>query len=372
MSKRDYYEILGLSRDASTADIKKAYRRLAMKHHPDRNPGDAKSEELFKEASEAYEVLADEQKRSAYDRFGHDGVKAGGGGAGAGGFGDIFGDIFADIFGGGGAGRGGARRGADLRYNLRITLEKAAFGTDVTIRVPRWSACEPCHGSGAKPGTSPRDCPSCHGMGQVRIQQGFFTVQQTCPQCRGQGRIITDYCGECGGQGRIESEKSLKVTIPAGVDTGDRIRLSGEGEAGERGGPSGDLYVQIEVEPHHLFTREDNDLLCQVPVDFATAALGGEFEVPTLSGQARLTIPPETQTHKVFRLRGKGVRSVRGGGTGDLLCQVVVETPVKLSKKQKALLEDFRASLDHGGDKHNPQSKSWLDKAREFIESHIS
>lgn len=372
MSKRDYYEVLGISRDASASEIKKAYRRLAMKHHPDRNPGDSKSENIFKEASEAYEVLSDEDKRQAYDRYGHDGVKGMGGAGGAGGFGDVFGDIFADIFGGGRAGgRAGAMRGSDLRYNLAVSLEDAAFGTEVTIRVPRWSSCETCHGSGAKPGTQPQSCGTCHGVGQVRMQQGFFTVQQTCPQCRGRGEIITEFCGDCGGEGRQRSEKSLKVNIPAGVDTGDRIRLSGEGEAGERGGPPGDLYVQIEVEPHHLFNRDGNDLICKVPIDFATAALGGELEVPTLTGRAKLQIPAETQSHKVFRMRGKGVRSVRGGATGDLLCQVVVETPVHLNKQQKDLLRQFRDSLRGGGDKHNPQEKSWLDKAKEFIESHI-
>ena len=372
MSKRDYYEILGVKRDASAAEIKKSYRRLAMKHHPDRNPGDSKSEELFKEASEAYEILADEEKRATYDRYGHDGLKGMGGGAGGAGFGDVFGDIFSDIFGGGGRGRGGARRGSDLRYNLSITLEEAAFGKDVTIRIPRWDACSPCDGSGAKPGTEPQTCPTCHGVGQVRMQQGFFSVQQTCPQCRGRGQIITEFCADCGGEGRQRSEKSLKVTIPAGVDSGDRIRLSGEGEAGDLGGPSGDLYVQIEVKQHSFFTREDSDLICQVPIDFATAALGGELEVPTLVGKARLQIPAETQSHKVFRLRGKGIKSVRGGATGDLLCQVVVETPVKLNKKQKELLEAFRDSLKGGGDKHNPKSKSWLDKAKDFLETHIN
>lgn len=373
MSKRDYYEILGIGRDASAAEIKKAYRRLAMKHHPDRNPGDSKSEEAFKAASEAYEVLSNDEKRQLYDRYGHEGLKGSGGGAGGAGFGDVFGDIFADIFGGGRAGGGhaGAMRGSDLRYNLNISLEDAAFGTEVTIRVPRWSSCEPCSGTGAKPGSAPKTCVTCQGAGQVRMQQGFFTVQQTCPQCRGRGEIISEFCQSCGGEGRQRDEKALKVNIPAGVDSGDRIRLSGEGEAGDRGGPPGDLYVQIEIEPHRLFTRDGNDLICQVPIDFATAALGGDLEVPTLNGKAKLQIPAETQTHKVFRLRGKGVRSVRGGGTGDLLCQVIVETPVKLNKKQRELLGEFHDSLHGGGDKHNPQSRSWLDKAKDFIESHI-
>lgn len=373
MSKRDYYEILGVSRDASSADIKKAYRRLAMKHHPDRNPGDKASEEAFKEASEAYEVLCDEERREVYDRYGHDGLRGGAGGGGAG-FGDVFGDIFSDIFGGGGGrtGRGGARRGSDLRYNLAVSLEDAAFGTEVTIRVPRWDQCGTCEGSGARPGTRPQTCGTCHGHGQVRMQQGFFTVQQTCPQCRGRGQVITEHCPDCGGNGRVRTEKTLKVNIPAGVDTGDRIRLGGEGEAGELGGPAGDLYVQIEIEPHHFFTRDGSDLICQVPIDFATAALGGDLQIPTLSGHAKLQIPPETQTHKVFRLRGKGVRSVRNGQVGDLLCQVTVETPVKLNRKQKELLEKFQESLRGGGEKHNPQARSWLDKAKEFIESHIN
>ncbi|MGJ8670154.1 MAG: molecular chaperone DnaJ [Oceanococcus sp.] len=372
MSKRDYYKVLGVAKDASAAEIKKAYRRLAMKHHPDRNPGDAKSEEAFKEASEAYEVLADQEKRATYDRYGHEGLKGAGGGAGAG-FGDVFGDIFSDIFGASGrGGPSGARRGADLRYNLNVTLEDAAFGKEVTIQIPRWDECSPCHGSGAKPGTKPQTCGTCHGAGQVRMQQGFFSVQQTCPQCRGRGELITEYCSDCGGDGRQRSEKSLKVNIPAGVDTGDRIRLNGEGESGEMGGPSGDLYVQMEIEPHRFFTRDGSDLICKVPIDFATAALGGELEVPTLSGKAKLTIPPETQSHKVFRLRGKGVKSVRGGPVGDLLCQITVETPVKLNKKQKVLLEEFQASLKGGGEKHNPQSKSWLDKAKDFLETQFS
>ncbi len=370
MTKRDYYEVLGVGRDADSAAIKKAYRRLAMKFHPDRNSTDARAEEKFKEATEAYEVLQDADKRAAYDRYGHDGVKGMGSGGGAG-FGDVFGDIFSDIFGGGGGRRGGARRGADLRYNLEVSLENAVFGTEVTIRIPKWDSCTPCGGSGAKAGTSPQNCPTCHGAGQVRIQQGFFAVQQTCPQCRGQGKIITEYCEECGGQGRQETEKSLKVNIPAGVDTGDRIRLSGEGEAGDRGGPPGDLYVQIDVKPHHFFQRDEADLHCTVHIDMVTAALGGELEIPTLSGQATLKIPAETQSNRLFRLRGKGVKPVRGGATGDLLCRVQVETPVKLTRRQKELLEELRDSLADGGERHNPQSKSWLDKAKEFIESHI-
>ena len=378
MAKRDYYEVLGVQKGANDDELKKAYRRLAMKYHPDRNEGNEEAEAKFKEAKEAYDVLSDSQKRQAYDQFGHDAVSnsagAGGPGAAGAGFGDIFDSVFGDIFGGGMGGRGGERvyRGADLRYDLEMSLEDAVNGSTIKIRVPKMVGCHTCNGSGAKKGSTPADCPTCNGMGQVRMQQGFFSVQQTCPQCRGRGELITEYCSDCGGDGRQRSEKSLKVNIPAGVDTGDRIRLSGEGDAGEMGGPAGDLYVQMEIEPHSFFTRDGSDLICKVPIDFATAALGGELDVPTLTGKAKLTIPAETQSHKVFRLRGKGVKSVRGGATGDLLCQITVETPVKLSKKQKALLEEFQASLKGGGEKHNPQSKSWLDKAKDFLETQFS
>ena len=381
MSKRDYYEVLGVKRDAAEADIKKAYRRLAMKHHPDRNPDDKKAEEQFKEAKEAYEVLTDPKKKAAYDQFGHAGVDAHaagarghGGGAGAGFdpndiFGDIFGDAFGDIFSGGRRG-GGQRvyRGADLRYGLGLTLEQAVAGDTVTITVPTLVGCEVCHGSGAKPGSQPQTCTTCHGRGQVRMQQGFFTVQQTCPRCRGKGSIISDPCANCHGQGRIEKEKTLSVKIPAGVDNGDRIRLSGEGEAGPNGGPAGDLYVEISVEPHEIFSRDGADLSCEVPVSFATATLGGEIEVPTLGGSVSLKIPAETQTGKVFRLRGKGVKPVRGGATGDLLCRVEVETPVHLSKEQKELLKKFDASVKAGGGKHSPREHGWLEGVKRFFE----
>ena len=376
MPKRDYYEVLGVDRDAGEADLKKAYRRLAMKYHPDRNPGDEVSEDKFKEAKEAFEVLGDEQKRSAYDRFGHAGVDAAGsGGFGAGGgggadFSDIFGDVFGDIFG---AGRGGGRgqrvyRGADLQYNMEIGLEDAVAGTTVKIRVPSHIPCDTCDGSGAKPGSSASNCGTCHGVGQVRMQQGFFSVQQTCPTCRGSGQVIKDPCSKCHGQGRVQEHKTLSVKIPAGVDTGDRIRLSGEGEAGERGGPAGDLYVQVMVKPHPIFQRDGADLLCTVPISFTTASLGGELEVPTLGGKVKLKIPPGTQTEKLFRLRGKGVRPVRGGAQGDLLCRIRVETPINLTTEQKRLLEEFAATLGDKGSRHSPQERSWMDGVKQFFD----
>ncbi|RJQ48264.1 MAG: molecular chaperone DnaJ [Gammaproteobacteria bacterium] len=374
MAKRDYYETLGVVRNASDEEIKKAYRRLAMKLHPDRNPNDKTAEEKFKEAKEAYEILSDARKRSAYDQFGHAGVDAGAA-AGAGAahgrgaaFTDIFSDVFGDIFGAGRAGAGAVHAGADLRYNLDISLEDAVHGTTVNIRVPAQAACRACGGSGAKPGTKPTVCPTCGGQGQVRMQQGFFSLQQTCPRCRGSGELISDPCAACHGQGRIQEPKTLSVKIPAGVDNGDRIRLSGEGEAGFKGGPPGDLYVHINVREHPIFAREGNDLLCEVPVSFITAALGGELEVPTLDGRVKLKIPPETQSGKLFRLRGKGVRSVRGGEAGDLLCRVTVETPVNLNARQKALLNELEQSLSEGGRKHSPRASSWLDGIKKFFE----
>ncbi|HPE72866.1 MAG TPA: molecular chaperone DnaJ [Candidatus Competibacter sp.] len=375
MSKRDYYEVLNVARNASEAEVKQAYRRLAMKLHPDRNPGDQVAEERFKEAKEAYEVLSDSRKRTAYDQFGHAGVDGTAGG-GFGGFGeaadlgDIFGGVFRDIFGGmRGAGGGGQNyRGADLRYTLDLTLEEAVFGTTAKIRVPTLVSCATCAGSGAKPGTKPTTCPTCRGAGQVRMQQGFFSIQQACPRCQGRGTIIPDPCETCRGSGRIEEQKTLSVKVPAGVDNGDRIRLTGEGEVGEHGGSPGDLYVQIQVKPHPIFTREDNDLYCEVPIGFHTAALGGELEVPTLDGRLSLKIPPETQTSKVFRLRGKGVKPVRGGPTGDLLCRIVVETPVNLTREQKELLEKFAATMEASGERHTPQQGSWLDGVKKFFE----
>jgi len=374
MSKRDYYEVLGVSRDVSEADLKKAYRRLAMKYHPDRNTDNSEDAEAkFKEAKEAYEVLNDANKRAAYDQYGHAGVdpSMGGrpGGGGGAGFEDIFGDVFGDIFGGGRRGGGAqAHRGSDLQYNLELSLEDAVFGTEVKIHVPTMVSCKSCSGSGAKAGTSATTCTTCHGAGQVRMQQGFFAVQQTCPQCRGKGKMIADPCPDCHGQGRKQEQKTLSVKVPAGVDTGDRIRLAGEGEAGENGAPAGDLYVQMHVKPHDIFTRDDNDLFCEMPITIGTATLGGEIEVPTLDGKLRLKIPAETQTGKLFRMRGKGVKSVRGGVTGDLLCRVNVETPVKLSNKQKDLLKEFEKSVQEGGKHHSPQHASWGDRMKQFFD----
>lgn len=370
MAKRDYYEILGVAKNASEAELKKAFRRLAMKHHPDRNPGDRESEERFKEAKEAYEILTDPQKRAAYDQFGHAGVDpaAGGGARGGASFSDIFEDIFGDIFGGARGGGSRVYRGSDLQYNLELTLEEAVFGTEVKIRVPSLVECGECHGSGAEKGTTPETCGTCGGVGQVRMQQGFFSVQQTCPRCHGAGKVITRPCKACHGQGRVEEHKTLSVKVPAGVDSGDRIRLSGEGEAGINGGPPGDLYVQIHVKAHKLFTRKGNDLMCEVPISFATAALGGELEIPTLDGRVNLKIPEETQSGRLFRLRGKGVKSVHGGAQGDLICRVSVETPVNLTKRQKELLKELDESMKAGGTRHSPQEEGWLDGVKGFFE----
>ena len=383
MTKRDYYEVLGVAKNASEADIKKAYRRLAMKHHPDRNPDDKSAEARFKEANEAYEILTDAQKRAAYDQFGHAGVDpsmaAGGrgpgggfyGAAGSASFADIFGDVFGDIFGGGGG--GGARRGsqafrgADLRYNLELSLEEAVKGTEVHIRVPTFESCETCLGSGAQPGTQASTCTTCGGHGQVRMQQGFFSIQQTCPACRGSGKVIKSPCNTCHGEGRVRGTKTLSVKVPAGVDEGDQIRLGGEGEAGQNGGPGGDLYVQVRLKPHDIFKRDGDDLHCEMPLSFVTAALGGELEIPTLDGRASLKIPAGSQTGQLFRLRGKGVRNVRSGQVGDLYCHAAVETPVSLTKRQKELLQELEASLQEGGGRHNPRTQSWMDKLKSFL-----
>ena len=371
MAKRDYYEILGLSRDADEKEIKRAYRKLAMKYHPDRNPDDEDADHKFKEASEAYEILSDSSKRAAYDQFGHAGVdgSAGGGFGGGGGasFSDIFGDVFGDIFGGGGRGR--TTRGADLRYTLELDLEEAVKGKTVQIRIPGHAECETCDGSGAEKGSRPEACGTCNGMGQVRMQQGFFTVQQACPTCRGSGKVIKNPCKTCHGAGRVQEEKTLSVKVPPGVDTGDRIRLSGEGEMGVDGGPPGDLYVQIAVREHSIFTRDGRNLYCEVPISIVDAALGGELEVPTLDGRVKLKIPPETQTGKLFRLRNKGVSPVRGGPSGDLLCRVQVETPVNLTKRQKELLEEFQGTLDSGGgNQHGPRKSSWFEGVKNFFD----
>ena len=371
-TKRDYYDVLGVNRDASDDEIKKAYRKLAMKHHPDRNPESKDAEDKFKEAKEAYEILSDAQKRGAYDRYGHAGVdpSAGGGPGGQGfdGFADAFSDIFGDIFGGGGGrGRSNVYRGADLRYNLEISLEEAARGAEKTIRIPTVEECDTCHGSGAKPGTQPKPCSTCGGAGQVRIQQGFFSIQQTCPKCHGTGRIIPDPCRDCGGAGRVKRQKTLEVKIPAGIDEGMRLRHAGHGEPGVNGGPPGDLYVEIHIRQHSVFQRDHDDLHCEMPISFTTAALGGEIEIPTLEGMARLKIPSETQSGRVFRLRGKGIRNVRSQAHGDLLCHVVVETPVNLTERQKELLREFEEVSRGDADRHNPKAKSWMDKVKEFF-----
>lgn len=375
MAKQDYYEILGVAKTASEAEIKKAYRKQAMKHHPDRTKGDKASEEKFKQATEAYEVLSDQQKRQAYDQFGHAGVDPNsfargghGGGGGPGGFGDIFGDIFSDIFGAAAGGGARASRGSDLKYTIEISLEDAAKGKNVHIKVPTWVSCNTCDGSGAKKGSSPKTCGSCHGHGQVRMQQGFFSIQQTCPTCGGTGQVISDPCHNCHGQGRTQDEKKLQVKIPAGIDDGDRIRLTGEGEAGPKGGTSGDLYVQVHIKQHPIFEREGPHLFCEIPINFVMAALGGEVEVPTLDGKVKLKIPSETQTGKTFKLRGKGIQPVRGGGSGDLHCRIFVETPVDLSRKQKELLKSFQDET-HNSAKHNPRINGWMDKVKDFIDN---
>lgn len=372
MAQQDYYELLGVEKQAPEADIKKAYRKLAMKYHPDRNPNDKSAEEKFKEIQNAYAILSDPQKRAAYDRFGHAGVDPSmqGGGHGHGGFGDVFEDIFENIFT---QGRGQGRqsrgqRGADLQYTVQMTLEEAAVGKQVELTIPKHVACELCHGSGAKPGSTPKTCETCHGAGQVRIQQGFFSIQQPCPTCHGEGKVVTDPCTQCRGQGRVRESKKLTAKIPAGVDNGDRVRLSGEGEAGTHGGGAGDLYIQVSVKKHAIFEREDNNLHCEVPISFVTATLGGTIEVPTLQGRVSLKIPAETQTGKVFRLRGKGMKSVRGHGMGDLLCRVTVETPVNLSREQKELLTQLQTSLDLSKKTHSPRSSSWFDGVKKFFE----
>ena len=377
MAKRDYYDILGVPRNASEDDIKKAYRKLAMKHHPDRNQGDkAKAaEEKFKEAKEAYEMLTDAQKRAAYDQFGHAGVDPnmgarGAGPEGFGGFAEAFGDIFGDIFGGAGGRRGGGQqvyRGNDLSYAMEITLEEAARGKDTQIRIPSWDACETCKGTGAKPGTSPKTCSTCNGSGTVHMRQGFFSIQQTCPHCHGSGKIIADPCASCHGAGRIKKQKTLEVKIPAGINEGMRIRSAGNGEPGQNGGPSGDLYIEIRVKQHDIFERDGDDLHCTVPVGLTTAALGGTIEVPTLGGNAEIELPEGTQHGKTFRLRGKGIKGIRSSYPGDLYAHVAVETPVKLTEHQRKLLKDLDESLRKGGERHSPNEKSWADRVKDLF-----
>jgi len=368
-TKRDYYEVLGVNKDASEEEIKKAYRKLAMKHHPDRNPDSKDSEDKFKEAKEAYEVLSEAEKRRAYDAYGHAGIhpQMGDGGPNfGGGFAEAFGDIFGDIFGGQ-RGRTNVYRGADLRYNLEVTLEQAARGTETKIRIPAMEECETCKGSGAKAGSQPKVCATCHGSGSVRLSQGFFSIQQGCPACHGTGKTISDPCNTCRGAGRVKRHKTLQVKIPAGIDEGDRIRLSGEGETGMNGGPPGDLYVVIHLAAHSVFQRDGDELQCEMPISFSQAALGGEIEIPTLDGHAKVKVPPETQTGQVFRLRGKGIKGVRSTYPGDLLCEVVIETPVKLTDRQKELLREMEEINRRDGDRHSPRAKTFMDRMKEFF-----
>ncbi|MET4727768.1 molecular chaperone DnaJ [Lysobacter enzymogenes] len=373
MSKRDYYEVLGVQRNASDDDLKKAYRRCAMKFHPDRNPGDAAAEASFKECKEAYEVLADASKRRVYDQHGHAAFEHGmGGGAGGPGpgfadMGDIFGDIFGNIFGGGGAGGArGPRRGADIGYVMELSLEEAVGGVEKQIEIPTLDECETCKGSGSADGKI-ETCTTCNGRGQVRFQRGIFSMQQACPHCNGRGQTIANPCGDCHGQGRVERTKTLQVKIPAGVDNGDRIRLTGEGEAGPTGSPPGDLYVEVRVREHEIFQRDGDDLHCEVPIRISQAALGDIVRVPTLGGEVELRIPAETQSGKLFRLRDKGVKSVRSRKPGDLYCRVAVETPVNLTPEQRELLEKFEATfVGEGARKHSPRSSTFIDGVKGF------
>ena len=379
MAKRDFYEVLGVAKGASEDEIKKAYRKLAMKYHPDRNPDDKTAEEKFKEVKEAYEVLSDDNKRQAYDRFGHAGVDPngmGGMGGGMGGdpFGSVFGDIFGDIFGGGMGGMGGmggrggpqAYRGSDLRYNLEISLEEAAKGCQKKIRVPAWNKCGSCSGTGAKKGTSPTTCETCNGQGQVRMQQGFIQVHQTCPHCHGTGKTIKEPCPDCHGQGYTRANKTLEVSIPQGIDEGMRIRSAGNGEPGQNGGPAGDLFVEIHIKHHPVFTRDDDDLHCEIPISFGKAALGGDIEVPTFDGKVSFHIPTGTQTGRTFRLKGKGIKGVHSYHPGDLFCHVRVETPVNLTEEEKNLLRKFEELIAKDA-KHSPQHKSWMDKLKDLF-----
>ena len=375
-TKRDYYETLGVPKNASEEEIKKAYRKMAMKHHPDRNHGDSskEAESKFKEVKEAYEMLSDGQKRAAYDQYGHAGVdpnmRGGPGAEGFGGFAEAFGDIFGDVFGQRGGRQGGGRqvfRGSDLSYAMEISLEEAAEGKTTEIRIPTWDECDTCHGSGAKPGTKPITCTTCHGAGAVQMRQGFFSVQQTCPTCHGSGKIVPEPCTVCHGQGKIKRNKTLEVKIRAGIDDGQRMRVTGSGEPGVNGGPPGDLYIEIRLRKHDIFERDGDNLHCVVPVSMTTAALGGEINVPTLKGAAAIDIPEGTQSGKQFRLRGKGIKGVNSSYPGDLYCHVRVETPVKLTEHQRKVLKELDESLKKGGDKHSPTDKGWFDKAKEFF-----
>ncbi len=377
MAKRDYYESLGVPKNASDDEIKKAYRKHAMKHHPDRNQGDASkvAEEKFKECKEAYEMLSDPQKRAAYDQHGHAGVdpnlRGGPGQEGFGGFAEAFGDIFGDMFGQqrGRPGAGGRQvfRGGDLSYAMEISLEEAARGKDAQIRIPSWESCDSCKGSGAKPGTQVKTCGTCAGAGAVQMRQGFFSVQQTCPTCRGAGKVIPEPCAACNGQGKVKKQKTLEVKIPAGIDGGMRIRSTGNGEPGTNGGPAGDLYIEIRLKKHDIFERDGDDLHCTVPISIITASLGGEIEVPTLAGKAAIDIPEGTQTGKQFRLRGKGIKGVRASYPGDLYCHILVETPVKLNEAQRKLLHELEESFQKGAGKHSPSGDSWTDRLKNFF-----
>ncbi|WP_435140117.1 molecular chaperone DnaJ [Pseudopelagicola sp. nBUS_19] len=378
MAKRDFYEVLGVSKGASTDEIKKAFRKKAKELHPDRNKDNPEAEGQFKEANEAYEILKDAEKKAAYDRFGHQAFEGGMGGGGRGGhpgqgdfasaFSDVFDDLFGDFMGGGGRGGGRQRasRGSDLRYNLRVSLEEAFLGLQKTVNVPTSVQCDGCSGSGAEGGAEPTTCPTCSGMGKVRAQQGFFTVERTCPTCSGLGQIIKNPCKGCGGQGRVEKDRALSVNIPPGVETGTRIRLAGEGEAGMRGGPTGDLYIFIEVSPHKIFEREGPSLFCRVPVSMINAALGGDIEVPTIDGgRSRVKIPTGSQSGRQMRLRGKGMPALRGSGTGDMMIELAVETPVKLTNQQKELLREFEKLSEE----NNPESSSFFKSVRNFWDS---
>ena len=373
MSKQDYYQTLGLQKNSSDAEIKKAYRKLAMKYHPDRNPDDENAENKFKEAKEAYEVLSDNQKRAAYDQFGHAGVnnQAGmGGGFNPGdAFNDIFGDMFGDIFGNtrGQRRQSTAQRGADLRYELDLDLEQAVFGESIKINIPSLIGCKACSGSGAKKGTHATTCLRCEGRGSVRVQQGFFTLQQTCPDCRGAGQTIKNPCLDCSGSGRVKKDRTISIKIPPGVDQDDRIRLSKEGEAGMKGGPSGDLYVDINIRRHPIFKREGSNLFCEVPISFTKAALGGTVQVPTIDGAVNLTIPSETQSGEVFRLRGKGVKSYRDRVLGDLFCDIQIETPINLSTDQKNILKSFEDSINKSKKEHRPNKNKWTESVKNFF-----
>ncbi|WP_224248599.1 molecular chaperone DnaJ [Hyalangium gracile] len=368
--KRDYYEILGVQKNVSPQELKSAFRKVALQYHPDRNPGNKEAEEKFKEASEAYEVLSDPERRARYDRFGHAGA-SGQGFEGFGGFqgvniNDIFGDIFGEIFGGarGRGGRGGPGRGADLRYNLEISFEEAAFGCRPKVPIPRPKKCETCSGSGSKSGMPPKPCATCGGVGEVRFTQGFFAVSRTCSDCNGTGAVIPDPCSKCKGSGKVPSEEVIEVNIPAGVDNGTRVRLSGMGEPGDRGGTPGDLYVTVIVREHPLFQREDYEVFCEVPISFTQAALGAKIDVPTLDGKVKMTIPSGTQSGKVFRLKGKGIPHLHSQQRGDQHVRVIIETPTELSSKQRELLEKF---AEASGEESHPQSKSFFDKVKELF-----